>query len=221
MVDRRWLREELDRLLEDDQPLPEQATLDEAIKLFLTDQCNLGRAAELAGVTRWDIQARAVVKLKGEAYNLGINWRQNDGQLFILLQAPFGQGVIRIESIAGGGYRLSLPDGRVLDDNSPEALLEKVIGWSIPISGLEYWIRGLPQPQSDFSHRIDDAGRTRFLKQDDWSIDYIDYFSHSDSPYLPRRIKLNFDEITIKIVIERWQPTEFDETPSDLFPEFN
>ena len=56
LADRHWLREQLDRLLEDDQPLPEQATLDEAIKLFLADQCSLGRAAELAGVTRWDIQ---------------------------------------------------------------------------------------------------------------------------------------------------------------------
>jgi len=30
--------------------------MDEAIELYLADQCSLGRAAELAGVTRWDIQ---------------------------------------------------------------------------------------------------------------------------------------------------------------------
>ena len=36
--------------------MPEQAPLDEAIELFLADKCSLGRAAELAGVTRWDIQ---------------------------------------------------------------------------------------------------------------------------------------------------------------------
>ena len=166
----------------------------------------------------WDVQARAVVKLEGEAYNLGIRWQQNFGQFIILLQAPFGQGVIRIESISDDDYRLSLPDGRVLHNSSPEALLEQVIGWSIPISGLEYWIRGLPQPESEFSHRFDDAGRTRYLKQDGWSIDYIDHF---ESPELPRRLKLAFDHILIKIVIERWQSAEIDEAPSELFPEFN
>jgi predicted HTH domain antitoxin len=36
--------------------LPEHATLDEAIALYLLNACSLGRAAELAGVTRWDIQ---------------------------------------------------------------------------------------------------------------------------------------------------------------------
>ena len=159
-----------------------------------------------------------MVRLEGEAYNLGIRWQQKSGQFIILLQAPFGQGVIRIESISDDEFRLSLPDGRVLHDNSPEALLEQVIGWSIPISGLEYWIRGLPQPQSEFSHRFDGAGRTRFIKQDSWSIDYIDYFV---SPDLPRRLKLTFDQILIKIVIERWRAADIDEVPSDLFPEFN
>jgi predicted HTH domain antitoxin len=53
---RRWIEELLSR--ENDAPLPEQATLDEAIALYLLDACSLGRAAELAGVTRWDIQDR-------------------------------------------------------------------------------------------------------------------------------------------------------------------
>lgn len=76
-ADQQWLKEQLDRLDylpqngtsngnqpkttaiwddDDDQPLPERATLDEAITLYLDDRCSLGRAAELAGVTRWDIQ---------------------------------------------------------------------------------------------------------------------------------------------------------------------
>lgn len=53
--DQNWLAEQLNRLL-DDEPLPESATIDEAIELYLADECSLGRAAELAGVTRWDLQ---------------------------------------------------------------------------------------------------------------------------------------------------------------------
>lgn len=51
--DRRWLVELLSRL--DDEPLPATATLAEAVALYLADACSLGRAAELAGVTRWDL----------------------------------------------------------------------------------------------------------------------------------------------------------------------
>lgn len=50
--------------------LPEQTTLDEAIELYLADACSLARAAELAGVTRWDaldaLQARGVMQRPGE-----------------------------------------------------------------------------------------------------------------------------------------------------------
>ena len=54
--DLRRLHEQIETLLAEEQPLPTQATLEEAIALFLADQYSLGRAAELAGVTRWDIQ---------------------------------------------------------------------------------------------------------------------------------------------------------------------
>jgi predicted HTH domain antitoxin len=50
-----WLITQLKQLVENEL-LPENATLDEAIELFLADKCSLGRAAELVGVTRWDIQ---------------------------------------------------------------------------------------------------------------------------------------------------------------------
>lgn len=52
-ADRRWLLKLLNRL--EDEPLPETATFAEAVNLYLSDACSLGRAAELAGVTRWDI----------------------------------------------------------------------------------------------------------------------------------------------------------------------
>ena len=39
--------------LMDETPLPETATLDEAIALYQAEQCSLGRAAELTGIDQW------------------------------------------------------------------------------------------------------------------------------------------------------------------------
>ncbi len=52
-VDQRWLALHLQEHLE--VTLPDLATLDEAVELYLADACSLGRAAELADVTRWDM----------------------------------------------------------------------------------------------------------------------------------------------------------------------
>ena len=171
----------------------------------------------------WDVHARAVAILPGAFYHVGIRWQRDRKGYVILLEAPFGQGAFRVESTPESSrpYRLSLPDGQVYENESAEALLDQVIGWSIPISGLEYWIRGIPRPESDYSHLVGADGRLKSLQQDGWSIHYRDYFSAQDSPQLPRRIQLVHSDLTLKLVVERWQQSENDESPSELFPEFN
>lgn len=67
-ADQRWLMLRLqDHLM---ATLPDHATLDEAVELYLADACSLGRAAELAGVTRWDVldalRARGMSQRTGE-----------------------------------------------------------------------------------------------------------------------------------------------------------
>jgi outer membrane lipoprotein LolB len=169
----------------------------------------------------WDLHARAAIRLKGEVYNIGIRWQRQAENAVILLEAPFGQGVIRIETSAQGTYRLRLPDGRVYENRTAEALLEDMIGWSLPISGLGYWIRGMPRPDSAYSHQLDTGGRARSINQDNWAINYLDYFVAQQDPQLPRRIRLVSDKVTLKLIIERWQQATVDESPSDLFPVFN
>jgi outer membrane lipoprotein LolB len=188
---------------------------DEAQRLWAS------RQQAVAALDSWDIHARAALTLKGEAYNIGLNWERTSDRFMLLLEAPFGQGVFRIDGDVGGPYRLRLPDGQVFTNATPEALLEEVVGWSLPIGGLEFWIRGIPQPGADYRPRLDASGRARSIRQDSWDISYLDYFDAQPAPQLPRRIKLSRDELTLKLVIERWQQTEIEPDTSDLFPEFN
>lgn len=179
------------------------------------------RQQALSILDSWDVHARAAIKLEGAAYNVGIRWQRQADKSTILLEAPFGQGVIRIESGADGTYQLRLPDGRVFVRDSAETLLEDMIGWSLPVSGLGYWIRGLPRPESAYTPVLDPQGRARSISQDQWMISYIDYFAPDGVRQLPRRVRLVSDQVTFKMIIERWQPPETAVSPSDLFPDFN
>jgi len=182
------------------------------------------RQAALAEVRQWDMYARAALKLKGEAYNIGIRWqREQDGRFMMLLEAPFGQGVFRIDASAAGAYRLSMPDGRTFKNSSAEALLDDVIGWSLPISGLDYWIRGLPKPtaQANQLPLLDSKGYAQSIRQNGWDIEYLEYFSSVDTPALPRRLRLANETVTLKLAIERWQPSTIEADNADLFPSFD
>jgi len=176
----------------------------------------------LAEVRQWDMYARAVLRLEGEAYNIGIRWqRELDGRFMMLLEAPFGQGVFRIEDAASGVYRLSLPDGKFYENSTVEALLQQAIGWSLPVGGLDYWIRGLPQPGDERAPLLDGRGRAQTIRQAGWEIDYLAYFPASDVPALPRRLRLENDAVMLKLAIERWQPAAADTDDADLFPSFD
>ena len=177
------------------------------------------RQLALAAVDEWNLRARAILRLEGQAYPVGLNWKRNADRFMLLLEAPFGQGVIRIDRDAAGTYRLRLPDGRVFRNTSAEALLDELLGWSLPISGLEYWIRGLPRPGSDYTRRTAAAGATRSLRQDRWDIDYLDYFTAA--PGLPRRINLGRDGVALRLVVEHWQPAKVEDDTPGLFPEFD
>ncbi len=49
-------RDTVNHWLADEAPLPKKATVDESIVLYLAGRCSLAKAADLASVTRWDLQ---------------------------------------------------------------------------------------------------------------------------------------------------------------------
>jgi len=182
----------------------------------------LEQQAAASAMTQWNLYARAALRLEGQAYNIGIRWqRDEDGRFTMLLEAPFGQGVMRVDTVGPGLYRLRLPDGRLFEGDSVEALLEQVIGWTLPIGGLDYWVRGLPAPGTASSHRLNADGRAREIRQDGWDILYLDYFEDMDPPILPRLLSLENDELALKLVIERWQQAPAAADDADLFPSFD
>ena len=170
---------------------------------------------------QWDLQGRAVVRLPGAVYQIGLQWQRTPEQFLFLLEAPFGQGIIRMEKVNPALYRLRLPGGQVYLDRSPEALLENATGWSIPLQGLDYWIRGLPRPGPDYSYSVDAGGKTHTIDQDGWSVRYLDYSSSSELPALPRRLSLERDDIQMRLVIDRWQAELIQDNKSEWFPEFH
>ena len=185
-----------------------------------------GHRAQLSKLNSWQIHARAAISVEQEVYQVGINWQRETDHFVIVIEAPFGQGVFRIESNPQANGQppimLSLPDGQVFFDDSVEALLIKVFGWPIPVSGLKWWIKGLPLPDTDYSFDLLGDGRLKTLRQDEWLINYLDYFaSDTVNSSLPRKIYLKHPDLALKIVIERWQQVELETKSSVLFPSFD
>ena len=189
------------------------------------------RQQQLEPINEWEIHARAAILVKNEqledkVYPVGINWSRQQERFSMVIEAPFGQGVIRIESNRSidddKQFKLTLADGKYRLGPTPEALLEDLLGWSIPVSGLKSWVKGLPEPDVDYSYELYGTGQLRSLRQDSWLINYLAYFPADQQPQsLPRRMYLKHKSLGIKIVIERWAKLEAVIEPESIFPDFD
>ncbi len=200
--------------------LPDLPVTDESYRIWAKYQ------EQLHEINSWQIHARAVIFVERGFYQVGISWQREIDQFVILIEAPFGPGVFRLETnqqFEGlPPIKLSMPDGQVLFDESAEVLLTRVLGWSFPVSGLKSWIKGLPLPDPDYSFELKADGRLKSLQQDDWVINYLEYFTRDDAAQgLPRKMYLKHKNLAVKIVIERWHQFEATANSPVLFPEFD
>ena len=199
--------------------LPELPVTDESYQNWA------GYQEQLYDMNSWEIHARAVIFVGREVYQVGINWQRENDQFVIVIEAPFGPGVFRLETnLQTDGLppiQLSLPDGQVLYDESAEALLLRVLGWAIPVKGLRSWVKGLPLPNMEHSFELRASGRLKSLRQQGWEISYLDYFDDDTvAQGLPRKIYLKHQKLAMKIVIERWRQFESPVDSPPLFPDF-
>lgn len=199
------------------------------------------RQQQLANINKWEIHARASImvspkptQLGGSAsditldkvYPVGITWSRQQDHFSMVIEAPFGQGVIRIESNFSADkdqqFKLTLADGNYRLGATPDELLVKLLGWSIPVTGLKSWIKGLPQPDIESNYEIDGFGRLKSLQQNGWLVNYLGYFSaQNQAQQLPKRLYLKHNNVRIKIVIERWEKLEAQVEKESIFPNFD
>ncbi len=116
----------------------------------------------------------------------------------MLLATPLGQGVARITRSAGATV-LQWPDGRSETAADPEDLLEKVLGFRLPLAGLDYWVEGRLDPHRPGEVIRNGEGRIERLSQDGWQVHYLAYAGAR-----PARLRLRRDDIEVTLIVDRW-----------------
>lgn len=156
-------------------------------------------AERLRQLNHWQLRGRLAIQSEGEGWQLSMEWRQAADDYDIRLRGPLGQGAVRLQ---GNEFVVVLDDGsgRTTLDSSPEQLLERQLGWPVPVTSLRYWVTGLPAP-GDERHRLDAYGRLASLEQADWSLRIDDY----QAQQLPRKLTATRNGTTVKLIISEWR----------------
>ena len=158
----------------------------------------------LTKLTTWQALGRISVRLNNEAWSASLQWRQQRQDYFLRLIAPLGQGTYEITGNNEGVF-LRTAKNEVYKANDPETLMEGTFGWSVPLAGLSYWIRGLPEPESRIERLLlDQQGHITDLAQSGWRVSYSAY-NDTGGYDLPARIALQNDKLKVRLVIKNWK----------------
>lgn len=162
-------------------------------------------------IQHWELRGRLAVRVEERGGQASLTWKRSAAQQDIRLNGPLGRGAVRVTQNEAGA-RLQDSEQRVFLASNAEALLYDYTSWRLPLTNLNFWVRGVPVPGLSSSQELDDAGRLLTLRQQGWLVQYQGYVQ-SGAHVLPNRLTLTYSAnpmnldtppMEVRIVIDRW-----------------
>ncbi len=184
-----------------------------SVRADLPDQVDVAaRQQSVHQLKHWRLQGRVAISDGRDGGSGRLDWLQHDDVYEFSFRAP----------VSGRTWRLSGDDrGALLEGVAEQSLwhpevavlLERELGWPVPVDTLAYWVRGLSAPDAGGLLERDERGLPLRMEQRGWRIAYQDW-SLVEGIALPRRMSAERADFRLRVVVDTW--TLFDaETPDE------
>ena len=155
----------------------------------------------------WRIKARLGVQTETEGGSFDVFWQQQADANDIRLVAPLGQGAVRING-DNDGVTITLADGRTEYSRDADALFTAMTGLSLPVNGLQDWLRGMPiQDENIDAISWNENGQLYKIEQGGWRVEMNRYKAVADYD-LPHAFYLEREdrpELSVRLLVREWQ----------------
>ena len=156
----------------------------------------------------FDLSARISVKFKHDGFSGSTVWKHLRESDELWLYGPLGQLTAKLQQVPTEA-RLVTSDQKLITASTVEVLTHEVLGWSLPLSGLRYWILGQVSPVTiQATTKINAENRVVEIQQDGWTI-LISEYRRYDQGVLPAKIQMRYSDLEMRLVIDSWVITEF------------
>lgn len=155
----------------------------------------------------WQLSGKVGIRSEQQSQTAYLNWQQCGDVFDIRLSGPLGQGGARLR---GSSDSVSLQTrNQTSSARNPEQLLQQQLGWSMPVSQLLYWIRGVPSPDYSYRNSPDNNG----FEQAGWHISYSQ-LQQVDGLTLPAKAIAQHPRLKLTLLLKDWQlDPDCSETP--------
>jgi outer membrane lipoprotein LolB len=155
---------------------------------------------------QWQAEGKIAVSAKNYQESGSFDWKNTGDNYSIRFFGPMGLGSAWLIKTGKTVTFESEKDGKRSAD-SAEQLMAKALGWQIPITELQHWIKGVAAPQAPVQQQLTDPqGDLIQLQQLGWQIEYSQY-QQINGWRLPGKLIARRDPVKVVMVIKHWQLT--------------
>jgi outer membrane lipoprotein LolB len=153
----------------------------------------------------FDLSGRVLVSFDARAFSSSLRWQHVAERDELWLLTPLGQAMAHIVSVPEGAT-VTGADQKQYRGADVEALTRQALGWELPLTRLQYWVRGEPAPgEAPQSASRDGAGRLAGFIQAEWQV-RIERYADGQYGGLPHRVELKrAGSESIRLVIDAWR----------------
>jgi len=156
------------------------------------------------GEQPFDLLGRVSVMYSGGAVTSNVRWEHAPDRDEIWLMTPTGQTLAHVVDTPAGAT-LTRADQQQFRASSVEALTRSALGWTLPLSPLQYWVRGIPAPGSapEVLER-DKQDRLLSFNQNGWRVN-LAYHDAGALAGKVRRLDLKDGTNEIRFLVDTWR----------------
>lgn len=159
---------------------------------------------QITPATDFNILGRISIQDRNQRTSGTFRWTHSVSSDEILLFTPLGQAVAEITRDSEGVRLITSSLEAFYADNTGD-LTQEILGWRLPLEGLQYWIQGAHSPLARAEKVLDNQNNVVALRQDGWEITYTPAVSTSSSPLRPKALALSNDYLRIKLIVDDWK----------------
>ena len=166
-----------------------------------TPRAPRGLPASIDAITDFSLAGRVAVKAGAKGYSANLQWRHAGEADSLRLLSPVGTVIAQLEADPAAAT-LVTADRQVHRSDNVQDLTREVLGWDLPLKGLQHWVLGRPDPALPVEAEERDArGRLARFSQNGWRVNYLAY---AGDGVLPSRMTLLHERLSLRLVIDRW-----------------
>jgi outer membrane lipoprotein LolB len=152
----------------------------------------------------YDLMGRLSARHAADALSASFHWHHDGESDELELASPLGQTLAQLSGNRAG-VTLRTADGRIETASDWQTLTSRGLGWPLPVTGLSYWIQGVPREGAPFVVEPGDGGTPAVLRQDGWTVVYNAFAADRDGVLRPSRMTLSYADVELRLVIDAWQ----------------